>query len=114
MSEQPKPGAPKLSTKDILAAARAQAAKAGGAPAPAAAEAAPQPPAEVSSESTPAASATPAAEKPSAKPPAKKPGSTADILAAARAQATRVNWVTPGEEKLAKLLEPLKCKALDG
>jgi cytochrome b6-f complex iron-sulfur subunit len=88
VSEESKPGAPKLSTKDILAAARAQATKAAGAGAPAAesasapaTEAAPAP-------STPAATAP--AEKPSAKPPAaRKPGSTADILAAARAQAAQ-------------------------
>jgi cytochrome b6-f complex iron-sulfur subunit len=86
VSDDSKGGAPKkLSTKDILAAARAQAAKGAGG-----AEAAPAAPAEA-----PAASpATPAAEKPVAKPqaPAKpaaggKPKSTADILAAARAQA---------------------------
>jgi cytochrome b6-f complex iron-sulfur subunit len=83
--EESKPGAPKLSTKDILAAARAQAAKAGGAPAPAApAEAPPAP----SAEASPAPAAT--TEKGLAKPQAtKKPGSTADILAAARAQAAQ-------------------------
>jgi cytochrome b6-f complex iron-sulfur subunit len=81
VSDDSKGGAPKkLSTKDILAAARAQAAKGAGG-----GEAAP--PAE-----TPAPS--PAAKTPAAKtpPPAKpaaggKPKSTADILAAARAQA---------------------------
>jgi cytochrome b6-f complex iron-sulfur subunit len=83
-----KGGAPKkLSTRDILAAARAQAAKAGGgAPAPA-----PEAPAEAVA---PPAAEKPAAQKPAAKPPAAakpaaggKPKSTADILAAARAQA---------------------------
>lgn len=83
VSDESKGGAPKkLSTKDILAAARAQAAQAAGGDAPAA--------------SVPAepAAAAPSAEKPAtAKSPAKpaggkKPTSTADILAAARAQAT--------------------------
>ncbi|MGE5195588.1 MAG: ubiquinol-cytochrome c reductase iron-sulfur subunit [Deltaproteobacteria bacterium] len=78
-----------MSTKDILAAARAQAAKAGGGEAAPAAEApaAPAPP-------PAAAPAATAAEKPAAKPqaPARpaaggKPKSTAEILAAARAQA---------------------------
>jgi len=78
MSNEAGGGTPKkLSTKDILAAARAQAA--GGAKPPAeeqAAEATPTPP---PAESAPAESAP-------AKPAA-KPKSTADILAAARAQA---------------------------
>ena len=85
MSDDSKGGASKkLSTKDILAAARAQAAKAGGG------EAAP-----AAAESAESAATAPVAEKPVAKPapPAKsaaggKPKSTADILAAARAQAT--------------------------
>jgi cytochrome b6-f complex iron-sulfur subunit len=87
VSDDSKGGAPKkLSTKDILAAARAQAGKAGGGEAPPAA-------------ATPQASAEPAApvsasvEKPAVPAPASKPApgakpkSTADILAAARAQA---------------------------
>jgi cytochrome b6-f complex iron-sulfur subunit len=88
VSEESKPGAPKLSTKDILAAARAQAAKAGGAPAPATpSEAPPAPSAEAATAPVTPAAAT---EKGGAKPQAvKKPGSTADILAAARAQATQ-------------------------
>jgi len=84
VSDDSKGGAPKKpSTKDILAAARAQAAKgAGGGEAASPAEVPTPPP------------AAPATEKPVAKPqaPAKpaaggKPKSTADILAAARAQA---------------------------
>lgn len=73
-------GAPKkLSTQEILARARAEAANKAGAarPAPAAEPAAPEPPS-----SATAQSAAPAA-KPAAGP---KPKSTADILAAARAQ----------------------------
>jgi cytochrome b6-f complex iron-sulfur subunit len=81
VSDASKGGAPKkLSTKDILAAARAQAATAGGG------EAAPAP--------AESAASAPGAEKPAVKPqaPAKpaaggKPKSTAEILAAARAQA---------------------------
>lgn len=84
MSDESKGGAPKkLSTKDILAAARAQAGQAGGA--------APAPPAEPPAAETPAPA--PASEAPAAKPAAAKPAaggakpkSTADILAAARAQ----------------------------
>ena len=78
VSDESKGGAPKkLSTKDILAAARAQAAQAAGGDAPAASvpaePAAPAPSAE-----------KPAAERPAAKSPAKpaggkKPTSTADI-----------------------------------
>jgi cytochrome b6-f complex iron-sulfur subunit len=87
VSDESKAGAPKkLSTKDILAAARAQAGKAAGAaPAPAAPEAAPTP-----VETAPVSAAAPAAASPApaAKPAATKtPRSTADILAAARAQA---------------------------
>lgn len=80
MSDETKGGAPKkLSTKDILAAARAQSSKA----APAAAS---EPPA--SEALAPEAAAAPAPEAPAAPKPAAgaKPKSTADILAAARAQ----------------------------
>ena len=92
MSDEAKGGAPKkLSTKDILAAARAQAAK-GGAQAPPAE--APEAPAEPTEAAAPAhATEKPAAKPAAAKPapvkptPGKKPTSTADILAAARAQA---------------------------
>jgi cytochrome b6-f complex iron-sulfur subunit len=84
VSDDSKGGAPKKpSTKDILAAARAQAAKGAGGGESA-------PPAEAPA----AQSAAPAPEKAVAKPPAPaksaaggKPKSTADILAAARAQA---------------------------
>ncbi len=92
MGDEAAGGAPKkLSTKDILAAARAAAGKAtdGGAPPPAAAAPAPEPaPAEsVPAESVPGEAAAPVAapvDKPAVKPAA-KPSSTADILAAARA-----------------------------
>jgi cytochrome b6-f complex iron-sulfur subunit len=72
VSDESKGGAPKkLSTKDILAAARAQAAAASGGAAPA------------------ESAAPPPAAAPAAKPAAgKKPTSTADILAAARAAAS--------------------------
>ena len=78
-------GPKKLSTKDILAAARAQAKGAGGdAPAPTA-ESAPAAPSAVTP--APAAvAASPAATPAAPKAPAKV-GSTSDILAAARAQA---------------------------
>lgn len=80
MSDENKGGAPKkLGTKDILAAARAQTGKA-AAPAPAASTGAPTP--EPAAPETPAA-ATPAPAKPAG---GAKPKSTADILAAARAQ----------------------------
>jgi cytochrome b6-f complex iron-sulfur subunit len=82
MADESKGGAPKkLSTKDILAAARAQASQ-GAAPTPPA----PETPAPVAETPAPAAAApeTPAAApKPAA---GAKPKSTADILAAARAQ----------------------------
>jgi cytochrome b6-f complex iron-sulfur subunit len=112
VSEESKPGAPKLSTKDILAAARAQAAKAGGAPAPAPPAEAPTTP---SAEAFPAP-ATPAAttEKGVAKPPAaKKPGSTADILAAARAQAaqTQAGGAAPSAEAAPKAAPAAKPAA---
>jgi cytochrome b6-f complex iron-sulfur subunit len=89
--DESKGGSPKkMSTRDILAAARAQAG--GAAPAqPSAPAPAPAPlePA-AAKETAPATPAVerPAAEIPAAKPAAaKKPGSTADILSAARAQA---------------------------
>jgi cytochrome b6-f complex iron-sulfur subunit len=100
MSDESTGGAPKkLSTKDILAAARAEALKKAGASA-APAEPAPAEPA--ATESAPAAepvvaeqtAAEQAAPEVAAKPAATKatggakPKSTADILAAARAQAT--------------------------
>jgi cytochrome b6-f complex iron-sulfur subunit len=80
MSDAPK----KLSTKDILAAARAEAAKAKGGDA-AASEPTPAEPAA----SEPAVAKTPSPAAP--KPPAAggKPKSTAEILAAARAEASR-------------------------
>jgi cytochrome b6-f complex iron-sulfur subunit len=98
VSDESKGGAPKkLSTKDILAAARAQAAQAAGAGAPAAC--APTEPAKATPPA-PVDADKPAADQPAAKPPekstgkptgkpaaGKKPTSTADILAAARAQA---------------------------
>lgn len=90
VSDESKGGAPKkLSTKDILAAARAQAAQAAGGDASASAPdagAQAEPAAEVKAPAKPPAATKPTA---SAKPTgAKKPTSTADILAAARAQAT--------------------------
>lgn len=83
MSDEAKGAPKKLSTKDILAAARSQAAKAGGGAAPAPAQDAP-----AATTPTPAAAPEAPAAKPAAKPAAGgKPKSTADILAAARAQA---------------------------
>lgn len=85
MSDEPKGGAPrKLSTQEILAAARA--AKAGGAapaptPPPAVADAPPTAEASPSVEAPVAEPAVPVAPKPAGA----KPKSTADILAAARA-----------------------------
>ncbi|MFN0053272.1 MAG: ubiquinol-cytochrome c reductase iron-sulfur subunit [Planctomycetales bacterium] len=78
MADESTGGAPKkLSTKDILAAARAQAAKSAGAPA-AASHA--EPPAAPIAEAPPAAAPKPAATA------GAKPKTTAEILAAARAQ----------------------------
>src|SRR5262245_37759900 len=84
VSDDSKGGAPKkLSTKDILAAARAQATKGagGGEAAPAAEAPAPTTPAPATKTS---AAKAPAPAKPAA---GGRPKSTADILAAARAQA---------------------------
>jgi cytochrome b6-f complex iron-sulfur subunit len=115
VSDESKGGAPKkLSTKDILAAARAQAAQAAGGGAPAASP----PIADVPVANAPAASAsaatpaTAAAETPAVKPatkptPGKKPTSTADILAAARAQAAGgASAATPASEAAAPKATP--------
>ena len=87
MSNESTGGAPKkLSTKDILAAARAQAAAASGS------SSAESPPAEAA----PAQAPSVASPKPAANPaPGKKPTSTAEILAAARAQAAGVAGAAP-------------------
>lgn len=83
MSDETKGGAPrKLSTQEILAAARAQ--KPGGAAPAKLPEPAAEPETAAAAEPAPAEASPP---KPAVKPAGVKPKSTADILAAARAQA---------------------------
>lgn len=119
VSDESKGGAPKkLSTKDILAAARAQAEKAAGGVAPQASA-----PAEPAQATSPA----PVADTPAAKSPAKpapkksdtgkKPTSTADILAAARAQAAGAAAPAenaPAAPKAAPVAKPATAKPATG
>lgn len=98
MSDDPNRGAQnkKLSTKEILAAARAAAAAkaAGGAPPAHEPESADEPALAATHETpaaTPAESPAPAAQKPAPKAAGGKPSSTAEILAAARAAAAAKN-----------------------